>query len=270
MEKKITAPAVLTLFFAIFFTACLKPPVNIDPRDANYVYTACRIKQILTYPGYPYSTAYHGRTFEYNANNDPVNVYSDPRGISYLDLSFKYDGRKRLVQYCAYYYVPATNNFEILHRYGYTRDRITIDTVYSMGSFDAAGNPYHYQLNWYSYLTYDKLNRVVKDSLVYVLPHFPGESIQYMYDQRGNLLNTNSDPAMKWVYDTQLNLHRTNTIWMFVDRNYSVNNPVIAAGYNGVGLPLYYHALGEEVSNFDFSLAYAGYSDSTRVIYDCR
>jgi hypothetical protein len=37
-----------------------------------------------------------------------------------------------------------------------------------------------------------------------------------------------------------LNIHRTNTIWMFIDRDYSINNPVDNGSdtYNSVGLPI--------------------------------
>jgi YD repeat-containing protein len=40
------------------------------------------------------------------------------------------------------------------------------------------------------------------------------------------------------VYDDKLNLNRTNKIWMFLARDYSMNNPFVATQYNLNDLPL--------------------------------
>ena len=39
------------------------------------------------------------------------------------------------------------------------------------------------------------------------------------------------------LYDHKVNIHRTNKVFMFVDRDYSMNNPFSAATYNGYLLP---------------------------------
>jgi hypothetical protein len=38
-------------------------------------------------------------------------------------------------------------------------------------------------------------------------------------------------------YDDKVNLDRTNPIWQFLDRDYSMNNRFIAEKYNAAGLP---------------------------------
>jgi len=60
----------------------------------------------------------------------------------------------------------------------------------------------------------------------------PGFSLvnSYSYNADGNLAGHD--------YDDKINYHRTNRVWMFIDRDYSVNNPVIATyEYNDFGLP---------------------------------
>ena len=39
------------------------------------------------------------------------------------------------------------------------------------------------------------------------------------------------------VYDTKISIYRTSNVWMFLNRNYSVNNIRRATAYNGKGLP---------------------------------
>ena len=74
----------------------------------------------------------------------------------------------------------------------------------------------------------------------------------YKYDDKGNLAYTArqyramrswgeavyNDTFRVGSYDTKIHLRRTNKMWMFIDRNYSVNNPFTAASYNSYGLPL--------------------------------
>ena len=54
----------------------------------------------------------------------------------------------------------------------------------------------------------------------------------YEYDKRGNLVIADA------TYDKKTSIYRTHAIWMFLNRNYSLNNPVVATSYNANGLPL--------------------------------
>jgi hypothetical protein len=58
-------------------------------------------------------------------------------------------------------------------------------------------------------------------------------------------------------YDNKINPRRTNKIWMFVDKDYSANNPIPGpTAYNELGLPL---------NNITFLGNHA-----TEVFYDCK
>ena len=70
----------------------------------------------------------------------------------------------------------------------------------------------------YHYLRYDNPNRILQDSTVYNYYHLPANVQNYAYDQHGNLAGTSK------MYDNKLNPRRANAIWMFIDRNYSLNN----------------------------------------------
>jgi len=51
----------------------------------------------------------------------------------------------------------------------------------------------------------------------------------YVYDAKGNLSGR--------VYDNRTNMNQTHAVWMFVNRDYSVNNPFVADTYNSEDLP---------------------------------
>lgn len=52
-----------------------------------------------------------------------------------------------------------------------------------------------------------------------------------VYDASGN-------PTGR-TYDNKLNMNRTNSVWMFITRDYSVNNPFTAKQYNDKELPVF-------------------------------
>jgi hypothetical protein len=53
----------------------------------------------------------------------------------------------------------------------------------------------------------------------------------YTYDAEGNL----EVPGA--TYDNKMNINRTNDIWQFLARDYSVNNRLMATAYNSTGFP---------------------------------
>src|SRR5690606_17662385 len=58
-------------------------------------------------------------------------------------------------------------------------------------------------------------------------------TIIYQYDSRGNLVS-----PMVATYDNKVSYLRTDPAWMFIHRNYSLNNPKNVTRYNSGGLPL--------------------------------
>ena len=252
MQKQTTLfTACITCISLLQMSSCIKPP-NVDPHDASNTYNGCRIKQTVNQPTVESTPV--TRQFFYNSSNDPVSVTSDGVGTGNPNLVFKYDDQCRLVEYSGIY----TNGlYEFVHKYGYSHNRIVTDTQYVFGTY---GNLTDYFGKRYKYLKYDYLNRIVQDSEVFVAPGPLTNVINYSYDMNGNLINGKT-------YDNKLNPHRTNKIWMFVDRDYSVNNSVTAATYNGVGLPLTYTSPGYV---FAITIGYLGYFGPTQITYDCK
>ena len=238
MKKRATALCIPFIGICLFFNfSCTKLPRDFDPRDGNNVYTGCRVNSI------------NGIAFTYNKNNDPVTYIHDNVGTGNPNLFFKYDNRGRLTEFAALEF----DSYEFLHRYTYYQQRIVVDTMYIFGEY---GVPESYAFKRISYPAYDNLNRIVQDSVVQ-----NGQSwiIYYPYRADGNLISGST-------YDDKLNPHRTNKVWMFIDRDYSVNNSVAAATYNSSGLPLMYPAK----NGFDLVFAYFRWFGATSITYDCK
>lgn len=228
----------------VLFNSCVKSPPNFDPRDANNVYSGCRVGSI------------NGIPFVYNRNNDPVSfIHAGATGTGNPNFFFKYDNKGRLIEYAA---LDDKNTFELLHRYSYNQQRIVTDTFYFMGTY---GSTVSYASKSIYYPAYDNLNRVVEDSVVSTsFSGATGYSItKYIYNAAGNLDNG-------YTFDNKLNPHRTNKIWMFIDRNYSVNNPVPASTYNNAGLPLTFPGKSTLALRFNFNF----YDGFTTIAYDCK
>jgi len=272
MRKNRAIAIVIPATIFLYMFSCIKPASNFDPRDGNNVYSNCRIKTVTEWYGYPPASSYY-RLYEYNNNNDPVKVTVGPyQGMGLPDLYFKYDNKKRLTEFGADFHVATEYDFQFIHRYGYLQNRISTDTVYELGFFDARRNPVNYVNKFLKYLTYDNLNRIVQDSMIIVFPAIQGPAIvgNISYDANGNRIILDPKLQTRIPYDNKLNPARTNYVWMFITRNYSLNNPIGATSYNIHGLPLTFSP--EQAGNKPPVLIISGpsYSDSTVVEYDCR
>lgn len=87
---------------------------------------------------------------------------------------------------------------------------------------------------FYSYtvaLEYDRYGRIIHQFDPTGTYTFLDQT--YSYDAAGNLINGAT-------YDRKLNFRRTNWVWMFIDRDFSVNNPFKAYSYNNGGLPIHF------------------------------
>ena len=234
------------------FASCIKPHGHTNPFDADNTYDGCRVRQTINQS--TDESTIVTRNFSYNASNDPISVNSPQVSTGNPNLVFKYDDKCRLTEYSGLY----TNGlFEFVHKYGYSHNRIVIDTQYVFGTYATLSGYFGLR---YKYLSYDHLDRIVQDSEVFVLPGPMVNVINYSYDANGNLINGKT-------YDTKLNPHRTNKVWMFVDRDYSVNNPVAANSYNSSGLPL---TFTPATPAFALTFGYIFYFGSTQIFYDCK
>lgn len=238
--------------FLLQLASCVKPPKDFDPRDGNAVFDGCRIKHITYTVGDKVEV-----DFVYNSKNDPVSVTPSNITTGTTQKVFYYDKKGKLVRMIEFY--EDGDRYEAIHSYGYTKDLITTDSSYSIGQLSVPGSQFGTSIN---YLKYDKFDRIITDSLVVLTPHPLIHVFQYSYDANGN----RQTGGIPYAYDNKLNLHRTNKIWMFIDRDYSVNNPFPATGYTYYGLPQGFSNPGTE----DFiPFLYFNITNST-IQYDCK
>ena len=227
MKKiKVYLPVLLFVSVAIQLSSCKKIEEAIlkDPcADIKF----CNVKS-YTFSGvgsYPANTA----TFTYDAWGNPLSVTNTVVNSGYPNQQFKYDALHRLTEYIR----PYTNgNFETWSKYVYDASgRIAFDTTYALGAITPSGPANYFQARLTTY-TYDGTCRVIKTSAVVLGDEGGGPFVfTYSYDSNGNLIR----PGI--VYDDKVNIHRTNKIFMFVDRDYSMNNPFTASTYNAYSLP---------------------------------
>jgi hypothetical protein len=153
--------------------------------------------------------------FTYNALGNPVSIIH-PTGFG-DNLFFKYDNANRLTDFKAMY--PSVDGGDEWHRYTYdphNTTRIIADTTY-MDFLSDNGAITSYDFIKLTTFTYDTQDRISKTT-----ESVPGDitATTYTYDSHGNLEGSGT------VYDNKINVHRTNKIWMFLDKDYSVNNQI--------------------------------------------
>jgi hypothetical protein len=143
--------------------------------------------------------------------------------------TFKYDSWHRLSEYRGEY---SNGHFETWSFYGYDLNgRIGSETRYSLGTLGEV--PTNYFLKTLINYEYDGQGRITRAYGTFIPTMGTGGSFDdhYSYDGAGNLVR----PGV--VYDNKQNMNRTNDIWQFLRRDYSMNNPFSASVYNATGFP---------------------------------
>lgn len=228
--KKISILLAITL---VFLTSCQKSDAYLDSASVNEkhvkVYSKpggqvknCSILQIT----YSISGTTDVLNFLYNSSGNPISITRNAGAhTGYPNYLFKYDQNSRLTDFIGPY---NGNTFaEFWHKYFYdARGNIVLDSTYIFPNITNGypANAYRTQLTFYAY---DNKDRIIEDSTVY--PDLSPLVHTYAYDGKGNKIGS--------TYDNQLNVNLTNTIWMFLNRDYSANNPFRADSYNVSGLP---------------------------------
>lgn len=172
-------------------------------------------------------------TYNIKGNPDTVLIFSNDRLVHTHYLS--YNDNDQLVTYNAFYDSDGINFF-FTHTYAYNnagrieKDSAEFNSLSDMGDIDQDAIAYT--------LHYDAKGRIIKEEGIrYERDNEPVQEevdgSEYEYDTEGNRVFSTATE-----YDDKLNYLRTNPIWMFLQRNYSENNPVGATGYNSAGLPL--------------------------------
>ncbi len=174
-------------------------------------------------------------TFTYNAQGYPLTAIVDKPATSLPSRFFTYDNKGRLIRQVGAYINWNYGNFEFYYKYIHdAKGRIIQDTSWGFGSLAPDGSmatsAWGYGVTDY---TYDKHDRIIKTSYQAYLGYYtPPIVTEFAYDEDGNQVREGI------VYDNKINANRTNKIWMFVNNDYSVNNPYKSKTYNHNNLPL--------------------------------
>lgn len=221
MKKYMMVYAIAALCIVLLVTSCKKVYDYIDTHP-NADINICPIKEFAF--SAPYNNFIDTLTFKYNIWGNPVSITRpDPR-TGAPDYEFRYDKNGRLTDFIGLY----SNGIwtELWHRYFYDgMGRINKDSVYVWANIinGQMSNPYD---SYESLINYDSKNRVSQETRIW---DGHTDVFTYTYDAQGNKTGS--------IYDQKINFHRTNKIWMFIDRDYSMNNPFNAISYNSFGLP---------------------------------
>lgn len=208
--------------------------------------------------------------FTYNTLGNPVSIIHQ-RDIGEDNLFFKYDHANRLTDFIIAYANAAADGGDQWHRYSYdphNTTRIIADTDYISYETDN-GTITSYDGIELTTFAYDAQNRISKTTEIVLADDIDDTLVTaYTYDSHGNLETSGA------VYDNKVNVHRTNKMWMFLDKDYSVNNPVDNGTYtyNQGNLPLTIAVSSSSlVAGFDFMVI--GYPNGQRNVtigYSCE
>jgi hypothetical protein len=258
--KKFLSPALTAAALSmLLFASCKKtsnelagPEELVAPPNGGQTAKNCLITQIVVHdPSYNRTSA----IFEYNQKGDPVTITPAIVGTGVPRHEFRYSNNHLLTDYIGAY----TNGFfEFWYKYTYdNHKRIIRDTQYVFGQYlDEPTNSIYVRVTDY---TYDDQGRIIHTATTQLQPTVLTFSSDFTYDANGNLVGPSG-------YDDKVNLHRTNPIYQFIDRNYSMNNPVAATSYNSTGLPLNFNYPGFTQSFFLHTI----YMDNTTITYECK
>jgi hypothetical protein len=183
-------------------------------------------------------------TFSYDWLGRPVSSTRTLVGTGSPKYLFRYDGQGRLQDF-----IGAYENFgaEFWTRYTYSEDNRTIwDTTYTLVVDITSWPPSPPYADLITQVKkYDREGRVIQ-IITSVPPFYIGDTLirevirNIAYDARGDAQNPPVPLQSGQAYDDKINYHQTNKIWMQVDDQYSVHNPLTPGGYayNRYGLPV--------------------------------
>jgi len=221
--RTIVLSSILLLTIAFTFSGCRKSPWP----PPHHPGSNARIARFSYGPGSD------SMSFTYNAAGNPLSGVRPFPATGAPDLVFRYDASEHLTDLIGSYSTdPITDNsnIEVWHRYIYDGlNNIVVDSVYIFPEV-SGGRPIrgaHGVLTLYTF-TYDPQHRII--SSIRDFGQGPEPPVTYAYDNAGNLIGT--------AHDQKTNFRQTNKLWLFFDRDYSVNNPLPATyTYNAAGLP---------------------------------
>jgi hypothetical protein len=266
--KKYSLPAVGLAIPAclLFICGCQKSGgLPVQEEIANL----CSIKRI----SFQLTQEYSNRdtiTFFYDRLGRPdssTRTYVNTGSPRYL---FRYDRRGNLQDFIGAYNNGAA---EFWTRFTYSEDNRTVwDTTYSLVDQYKIWPPVGVSALMIPgpVRTYDAEGRLIQTFSPYIPPIVFDDSVytgQYeniTYDARGDA----QVGGIPISYDDKINYHRTNKVWMFLDDQYSVNNPFLIDAYNTYELPVKFNFNINEYSSLNRILFDLTYPDVV-IDYDC-
>lgn len=198
-------------------------------------YKICNVKKVTSVNKLPGDSTIRGRdtviyTFAYNRLGNPVSITLNKTTTGDPNYIFHYDRYNRLSEMIQPY--SGGGNYELWDRYGYNdKGQIVTDTSYAFGGI-VNGVPQPSVWSGHFTYEYDAKGRMIRavDS-TFVGGGSPFAVIHnYTYDANGDLVTGQA-------YDNKLSINRTNSVWMFIKRDYSLHNPFTATQYNNNELP---------------------------------
>jgi len=173
-----------------------------------------------------YPIEYDTLRIYYNSKGNPVRLDYTSNETGKPDYFFTYDNKDRLIELVSKY----GSFIEFTHKYYYNNNQfIEYDTTFYADQSIRVS----YVIHKY---TYDDKGRIIR---IDDKTNFGAEfSHKYGYNTTGNRILQQGYPVDGSTYDNKINLLRTNLIFCFLNRDYSVNNLRAATSYNTKDLPL--------------------------------
>ena len=267
MKRRLSLFHIGLAGIVIIFSSCQKDLDTVKQQDEVMgtplpgQVTYCRIESIWERPGAPDQIF---RVLGYDEFENPRFISTPFVATGSPFYTFKYDNFHRMREHAEEH---ANGTYNRLHRYGINNDgRIGVDTTYALGGYNAMGQPDNYFSRTISTLTYDAQGRIIHSSNITTPgPTFPpappvSSANSYTYDSNGNL----EVPGA--TYDNKMNINRTNDIWQFLARDYSVNNRLTTTEYNATGFPVRIN----HMEPYNFINSQSIRIENSRIGYACR
>lgn len=230
----LTACIILTVTVAALTQSCRKViDYVLAHENGQNDCRGCNIKQITVNTADELSNDTVVFTFTYNPHGDPLIVKNTQVATGNPNMVFKYDKFGRMTELVRPY---SDGSYETWNKYSYNdKNQIIRDTQYIFGTYtDSVPVAFPQNGIWVRQFAYDAMDRIIQETDSIFNPGAApfGGTADFSYDAGGNLLNQGT------AYDSHLSILRTNRIWMFLCKNYSLNNGFQASSYNNHGLPL--------------------------------
>ena len=203
----------------------------------------------------------HTGIFYYNRWGNPDSVIFGWVATGTPNFYFNYNKKKQLREIKENY---VNGLYEKWHRLGLNnKGQIMTDTLYVFGVQGQDPETSNYWYKRIEYYQYDKLGRIIKVITDHIHPDYDTTSFTYAYNSEGNLDN----PHYIEQYDNKRNPFTLHPVWQFIQRDYSLNNPIPAAEYNSFRLPTRFNW---PIENFTSRFTFFGGRalEQTEIVYE--